>query len=240
MVYPAVSCCMPTYGKPVEVLNESVRCFLDQDWPGDKELVIYNDYGAAEFVFDHPQVRIVNAARREPNLGLKYNRTVSFARHDFVLLWDDDDIYLPHRISYSMDRLRNGAFRSSRNAVLYADREYLEPMVSYFPATVCIRKDVYFEIGGFEETEAAPDVRFVNRVDKLTGGPTVLPLEEIFYIYRWHTSGHYHHSAVAGQAASVDDVAGAIDARIPKTLAGRWVIEPTYYRDYADLPIIPV
>ncbi len=39
-----LSCCLVlhAYGKPVTVLNESVQCFLDQDCPGDKQLVIYN------------------------------------------------------------------------------------------------------------------------------------------------------------------------------------------------------
>ena len=40
---PAVSCICPTYGRP-ELLEEAIYCFLLQDYPGPKELIVLNDY----------------------------------------------------------------------------------------------------------------------------------------------------------------------------------------------------
>jgi glycosyltransferase involved in cell wall biosynthesis len=148
---PSISCCMPTYGRSVELLNEAVQCFLDQDYKGDKELVIYNDYKNVQFAFDHPEVRIVNSSEREPTLGAKYNATVALARHDYICLWDDDDIYLPHRLSYSIANLKNDVFRSGRNYLLRGKNDHVELMSSVFPATVCIKKSLYDAIGGFKQ-----------------------------------------------------------------------------------------
>ncbi len=228
---------MPTYGRPVELLNEAVHCFLDQDYPGEKELVIYNDYAGAEIVFDHPLVRIINSKAREPNLGAKYNRTVGFARYDHIAIWDDDDIYLPHRLSYSMARLKNGAYRSRRNAFLSGNRDFLEPMTSVFPATICIHKELFLRLEGFEEIERSCDVRITQRINATTGILDLVPLEDIFYIYRWNPVFQFHHSAVVRATSSDAQVHGEIDANLSKAVFGRLQIKPAYYRNYAELPI---
>src|SRR6185437_12376322 len=91
---PGVSCLCLTYGRP-RLLEESVESFLRQDWPGPKELVILNDHPEQPIVFEHPEVFVCNVGRRLRSLGEKRNLSVALARHDNLLVWDDDDIYLP-------------------------------------------------------------------------------------------------------------------------------------------------
>lgn len=54
-----LSCKMISYGR-VEYLEESLQSFLNQDYDGEKELVIVNDYPEQKLIFDHPDVRIFN------------------------------------------------------------------------------------------------------------------------------------------------------------------------------------
>jgi len=46
-----------TYGR-VDFLEEALQSFLLQDYAGERELVIVNDYPLQTLHFDHPQVRI--------------------------------------------------------------------------------------------------------------------------------------------------------------------------------------
>lgn len=228
---------MPTYGRSVELLNEAVQCFLEQDYQGVKELVIYNDYKDVQFEFDHPEVRIVNSSERESSFGAKYNATVALARHEYVCLWDDDDIYLPHRLSYSIANLKNDVFRSGRNYLLKGKSDHVELMSSVFPATVCIKKSLYEAIGGFKEGELAVDLGFVAELDKIFNHSAVIPVEDIFYIYRWNPGQQYHHSIIAANEGGDELVQGLIDAQLSGSSTGRQSLNPTLYRDYRNLQL---
>jgi hypothetical protein len=92
-------------------------------------------------------------------------------------------------------------------------------------------------MGGFEQKEEAVDVEFVRKVDLIAGEYTHMPVEDIFYIYRWNPGAQYHHSAVAAQAGSDERVQGLIDAKIPASIHGRQTITPTHYRNYRHLSL---
>lgn len=53
---PPVSCLCPTYGR-VALLEEAIYAFLQQDYPGPKELIVLNDYEQQTLFFDHPRER---------------------------------------------------------------------------------------------------------------------------------------------------------------------------------------
>ena len=99
-----VSCYCPTYGR-VHCLEEAVECFLRQDYKGPKELVILNDYSEQQLFFDHPEVKVYNLPYRIKPLGAKFNATVALCSGDVLMCWEDDDIYLPNRISYSLSQM---------------------------------------------------------------------------------------------------------------------------------------
>lgn len=100
---PLISCIMPTYGRP-EFVHESLAMFLAQDYE-NKELLIVNDCPRQEFQCDLPQVRIINCDQRYQSLGEKRNFAISQAQGDWLAVWDDDDIYLPWRLSFSMQEI---------------------------------------------------------------------------------------------------------------------------------------
>lgn len=101
---PLVSCVMPTFGRP-ELVPESVAMFLAQDYL-NKELIVLNDCPGQEYVMDLPGVRVINAPCRYESLGAKRNAAIEIARGSIIAVWDDDDVYLPWRLSYCVARMQ--------------------------------------------------------------------------------------------------------------------------------------
>lgn len=93
-----ISCYCLTY-RTTELLEEAIFSFLQQDYAGEKELVILNDEPEQELVFIHPQVKVYNMKSRCSDIVKKYNHAVSLCTGDVCVPWDDDDICLPHRLS---------------------------------------------------------------------------------------------------------------------------------------------
>lgn len=115
-----VSCLCLTYGRP-SLLEESIECFKRQTWSGPKELLIVNDLPGQRLSYADDEVVIVNLNRRLRTLGEKRNLSVALARYDFLLIWDDDDIYLPWRIEETMNHLPAQHFFKSAAAWLMND-----------------------------------------------------------------------------------------------------------------------
>ncbi len=112
---PGISVLVPTFGR-TRLLAEVVECYLRQDWGGDSELVILNDLGAqylscGVYAGPHRAIRITNLAHRLPTLGDKRNTLLASARYPVVTYWDDDDIYLPWRLSLGYELLHTPARR---------------------------------------------------------------------------------------------------------------------------------
>ena len=106
---PKVSCQCLTYGR-TKLLDEAVESFLRQDYEGEKELVILNDYPDLIIECDIPDVKVINLPYRMKTLYEKRNACVGLCSGDIIFVWDDDDISLPNRISYSIQEMKNGDF----------------------------------------------------------------------------------------------------------------------------------
>jgi len=100
---PLVSCIMPTYGRP-DFVGEAIAMFLAQDYPR-KELIILNDCAGQVLEFSHPEVVIINEEQRYPTLGQKRNAAISRSKGELLAVWDDDDVYLPWRLSFSVGEM---------------------------------------------------------------------------------------------------------------------------------------
>src|SRR6185312_11669139 len=92
---PRVSCQCITYGRTT-LLDEAVESFQRQDYPGEKELVILNDFADLTLRCDAPNVKVVNVPFRMRTIGEKRNACVGFCTGTVIFPWDDDDIHLPH------------------------------------------------------------------------------------------------------------------------------------------------
>ncbi len=101
---PGVTCICAPQGR-VELLEEAIHAFLRQDYPGAKELLVLNDTEGQTLLYDHPAVQIVNLPRRFHSAAEKLKTAVGLASHDLILPWPEDDISLPHRLSFTVAHL---------------------------------------------------------------------------------------------------------------------------------------
>jgi hypothetical protein len=233
---PMIACLMPCYNRMPRfhyLLAEAVESFLRQDYE-NKELVILNDTPGQTLSFDHPKVRVINAATRFAFVSDKIDYMINATQADVFCRWDDDDINLPHRLSYCMAKLggqlqwRAGNYWYSPDGTL---REVHHAGNTSIQAI--LRREAITRIGGYPKgVSMGDDQVFDARLAQAgirTGLGEIVPKAEIYYIYRWGT-GSTHLSGKDGGAstnAHYEEI-----GRQP-ILPGDFVIQPKWLRDYA-------
>lgn len=210
---PKVSCLCPTYGR-ARVLEEAIHSFLTQDYCGPKELIILNDLADQELLFDHPEVRIVNTKNRIIPLGTKFNETAKLATGDLLCVWEDDDIYLPHRISYTVDHLKNGLFHTHRAYYEHSFQKIIRS-ANLFHSNLAIHPDIFWSVGGYSASDwcGIDTLIFETLKQKYGNFSQEIADKDLFYIYRWITAQDYHASAWSSHnvsAMAADHVCGRI------------------------------
>jgi glycosyltransferase involved in cell wall biosynthesis len=233
-----------TFGRPQRILEEAVYSFLNQDYPGPKELLILNDFTRQTIVFDHPQVTIVNLAERFRTLGEKRNAATAMCRHDLLAVWDDDDIYLPHRLSFSVSKYdeQRRFFKPTRGFVLNhgaisGPTEYL------FHSGSMWHRSLFDEVGGYAHMGSGEDADIEARFKKVIGSGMYYGLiqpSEIYYLYRWSGTESYHLSLFgrdgpdrSGSDQVMEYVLGEIVRGIIRP--GEIALQPHWSIDYARL-----
>lgn len=198
MSLPKVTCVCPTFAR-AHLLEEAVESFLRQDYLGELELVICNDFPVQHFTIDHPRIVVANHQERMASLGEKRHRSCLMASGEYLLTWGDDDVHLPSRVSRMVEFVlaNGGQFAlEGPHYCLYGNK-----MVKNMHATVgahIISTDLYHACGGIPHENRAEDVSFNDRVHARIGRLPCCPHEPQF-IYRWN-SGRPHVSAVAASA----------------------------------------
>jgi glycosyltransferase involved in cell wall biosynthesis len=194
---PKVSAYCCTYGRPF-CLEEAIYSFLKQDYQGEKELVILNDLGDQCLFFDHPEVKIINSKKRIVPLNKKFNECISYCTGDYIFVWEDDDIYLPWKISYSIKNIdKNGCFHTG-SAFLERQKNDLALCGNLHHSSLCMHIDNWEKIGfyDYDATDwCGVDQNIFLKIGKTFGNISkTLNPEDVFYIYRWGTSNAYHGS----------------------------------------------
>jgi len=202
-----------TYGRPA-LLEEAVFSFLLQDYAGNKELVILNDCSKHHLSYEHPEIRIINCDRRFSSVGRKRNACVEYCRFDYLFPWDDDDICMPHRLSFSMKKLLgSGAdFFKPNSAYIWNNGRITELICgAFFHAQSCFTKDLFQSVDGYPEIESGEDQVFEKRIFRKKRTSTDIDVQDNYYIYKWGGSGSYH---LSGYGENAKQVPGSLMARI--------------------------
>lgn len=240
---PAVSCFCLTYGRP-RLLEEAIHSFLQQDYAGPKELIVLNDYADQILELDHPEVQVINLPRRFRSLGEKLNAAVALASHDLLFVWDDDDVYLPHRLSFSVANFepRKGFFKVE-TAWLWNDDALSGPVKNLFHAASCWSRHLFDAVRGYPADGSGCDQIFEQRLAAGIPGsikPWAATPEDIYYVYRWGT-GNYHLSSHGGaripQNGKYAEVAAWVEqqARRGEIPLGHIALQPHWKHDYPRL-----
>lgn len=242
--YPPVSAMCLTYGR-THLLEEAIHSFLIQDYPGPKELVVLNDFADQTLVCDHAEVRIINTSMRFPSVGEKRNACATLAKHDILFVWDDDDIYLPWRLSLSIQRMdRSRGYYKSPQAWILSDGQMDGPSTNLFHSASCLTRDLFERAGCYPHTGSGEDWDLEDRIHQLI--PTdkddySLTPQELYYLYRWHGTGSYHLSAFGrdeGQAVTGNQkVAEFVEGQVRegKVHTGMVRLHPAWKTDYLQL-----
>jgi len=169
---PPVSCFCLTYGRP-RLLEEAIHSFLQQDYAGPKEMIVLNDYADQILELDHPEVRVINLPKRFRTLGEKMNTAVALASHDVLFTWDDDDIYLPHRLRFSTASFdpSKGFFKAA-SAWMWSDDSLSGPAQNRFHAASCWSRALFDTIGGYAADGSGTDAIFERQLEARFPGAT--------------------------------------------------------------------
>ncbi|MCB0189425.1 MAG: glycosyltransferase family 2 protein, partial [Caldilineaceae bacterium] len=213
--------------------------FLRQDYPGQKELIVLNDYTQQTLVCDHPDVWVINMPIRFQSVGEKYKAAASLASHDLLFVWHDDDIYLPHRLSYSVAHLdANISFFKADCAWTWNYGVLDGPDENNFHGGSCWRRSLFSQVQGYPHTNHRYDLEF-EQICKAAAPEAmrVNPIKpaDIYYLYRWNGTGSYHFTVQGGQEAQriVDFVdEQATRGEIPQ---GQILLQPRWHNDYNAL-----
>lgn len=205
---------MPTYGRPAYV-NEAVQMFLDQDYaPERRELIILNDCPGQVYrtnIPDKYNVRIFNAAHRYKSLGDKRNTCIEYARGDLIAVWDDDDVHLPWRLSFSCGEMQKHQLPFYRAAHLWAywgTRQLNENRCS--PGYDCqnntlFAKSLWQDVGGYPPFTIGEDAHFIHKVHcHLSSDFIARPIdqEDRFLILRGKS--HFPHVSQGGGTGTLE------------------------------------
>ena len=238
---PGISCYCSTYGRPTALIENTIWCFLQQDYPGPKELVILNDFDQQEYIFDHPEVRIVNHTERIKPLGKKFNANVALCKYPLLAVWEDDDIFLKHRLSYSYARMRDGVFHTNNAFIENAPYE-IGTMYNLFHSQHLFTRELFSRVGGYtEEDRGSIDVTFMGALRAEVGEYSQgIPTDDLFYVYVWSGANSFHGSGMgAGNEAVSDSAAEYVVRQIKegRVQTGKIYLQPKpRYNVYDYLP----
>jgi glycosyltransferase involved in cell wall biosynthesis len=233
-----------TFGRPQRILEEAVYSFLNQDYPGPKELLILNDFTQQTIVFDHPQVTVVNLAERFRTVGEKRNAAAARCRHDLLAVWDDDDIYLPHRLSFSVSQYdEQRRFFKPTWAFVLNDGVISGPSEYLFHSGSMWHRSLFDEVGGYVHMGSGEDADIEARFKKVIGPGMYYGLIqpcEIYYLYRWSGTESYHLSFFgrdrpdrSGSNKVMEFVLDQLERGIIRP--GEIALQPQWSVDYAQL-----
>ncbi len=247
---PQVSCICPTYGR-ADLLEEAIHSFIRQDYQGSKELIILNDYAEQTLVYDHPEVRIINFPKRLRTLGEKYKSAVGLCTYDLIFVWHDDDISLPHRLSYSVKRHAvhkrnlnpkiNKSFFTADKAWVWNGQQLRGPALGRFPAGSSWTRKLFAAVRGYAhinygyeeeiETQFAQNIKSMNIDD-------IAP-RDIYTIQRQGGNNSYQLRDFASDVAGneYDRVADFVQRQAERgeIKRGRIELEPRWHTDYVKL-----
>lgn len=244
MRLPGISCFCSTYGRPKHIIENSIACFLEQDWPGPKELVILNDFADQDLVFNHPQVRIINHKERIKPLGKKFNVNVDYCQYDILAIWEDDDVFLKNRLSYSYARMKNGIFHTPDAFYEKGVKDIIQ-IQNIFHSTHMFDRKLFRQVGGYNEIDdtCAIDIELMDKFRDLLGDysqPIINP-RDIFYIYVWTGAQSYHGSGWGPGKKDISDGAAntvAIQVKNGQVPTGTVNLNPALrYNFYKYIPL---
>ena len=115
-----------------------------------------------------------------------------------LVVWEDDDIYLPHHIS-SHVTVMEGHLWSKPSKVLsdYSGKIQEEDATGRFHASIAFTRQAFEEVGGWPLTLRGDfDQQLIARLNVLGSAGDPCLFAEPCYVFRWGSTGGYHGQAM--------------------------------------------
>ena len=141
--------------------------------------------------------QIISIPRRFRSLPEKFNAIAGLAKGDILVVWEDDDIYLPHHISTHV-RAMEGRLWSKPSFVLssYTGRLEQEDATGRFHASLAFRREIFDRIGGWPLTRRGDfDQQLIVRLNAIEPPGDPCQFADPSYIFRWGQTNAYHGQA---------------------------------------------
>jgi glycosyltransferase involved in cell wall biosynthesis len=220
---------VPTYGR-IPFLNRMLASFLSQNYD-DKELAIVNDDKNVELCCNSKNVICVNL-NKKILVGQKRNLAVNLGFYDLYMPHDDDDVFLPSRISNNVR-----IFESNPGISMYHDLMSYIVYGSTFkpsssgPSCMSFTRKAWFDVEGYKHPiNAGEDQEFIN---KIKGGIRGGNENELDYVYNF--GGLNYHLSCASDT-SIEQIAyrQLLDMKL---LNKKYYIEPDFdeYNKFVEL-----
>jgi glycosyltransferase involved in cell wall biosynthesis len=186
-----------TYGR-VDTLEESLYSFINQDYPGKKELIIVNDYPLQELVFDHPDVKIYNLKETFSTIGEKENFAISKCSGDIIAVWDDDDVALPNHLSNIAKYFKEDTDLLHWHRGVFFNNKEITSITGLGNSGIVYSKRIWKKLGGHPLENAGYDMTFVmsirhNSQNVVFAAPSD---DEVSWFYMW--GGRSYHMSGQG------------------------------------------
>lgn len=197
-------------------LRDAVYCFQQQDYLGEKELLIFNSCPEQTIVCDLPGVRVINCKERPKTLGECRNLAIESANGTHMLVWDDDDLYLPNHMRNFAENWKEDWEWCWLDKQIYAERFRPKNISQGTYNVFAFTKRAWLLVGGYSHMDCGEDNAICSKISSaLPGGRVDIPRRKISFIYSWG-NGIDH---ISGAANKEHDWAGAY-TRVART-AGR-------------------
>lgn len=242
MSSPSISCITVTFGR-VELLNEVVQCFLDQQYDGWRELVILNTFPRQQLQGNFPNVKIINCTERPQSLGAARNMAIEAASGSVILTMDDDDLYLPNHLSNFAKYFTDDIEWVWLNRQFYMEGWQIKKVTHGIFNLVGYRKSAWERAGKFPALTVGEDRLFVSQLTQATKGLKVDVADDaISFLYHWGQGAQvYHVSGMGddrqGESLAHDRIAKHLEERIAAGYVpiGEVELKPTLQHDYAAM-----
>ena len=197
-------CITPTYGRSKELLQNSLACFYSQTYTNAVQVYV-------DDTFDGEKIRgdgfvFIQTGNRARSLSAKYDLAVLYGEQEFgsvdgIVVWDDDDIYLPNHLENIANTLQEGDFYSYSSEV-YVDSNTIKPRIEKtencrFHANYAFSKNLYNKTKWGHTLRADFDLQMIHRLKTNGTGKDRSNLGSPTYIYRWAGSQAHHGSGVS-------------------------------------------
>jgi len=153
--------------------------------------------------------------------------------------WEDDDIYLPHAITYAVENAQDGIFHTG-DGFFEHDAKHIITASNVFHATHAMTRELFDAVNGYPvKDQCSVDIEIMEKLTRILGKSysKKVPVNERQYIYRWGTIKSYHGS---GWGPGINDLSEKVENVLEQQKqnglipSGDVVLKPKWSYEYTE------